>query len=293
METPKPGIYHDVPFETYLKWDAISNSRITLAMRSLLHFKTGFVKQETKSMRLGTFLHCGVLEPLAISMRYAVMPAYELNAENVTKSGESSTSKATSYYIAMRNQFIANNLGKQIVEKSFYDLLVGVSKALSRSERAREYLGDKCETEVSAVWVDEETGLLCKCRYDSLNTGINDLKSTADAMKFTKSIANFGYHRQGAHYQDGWVALTGEVKPVRLIAVEPAEPFGTRSAPVNEDAIDVGRSEVRTVLRAIADAKSSGNWTGYEDPSSWCLPAYYGGGDDEIELTVNGETILI
>lgn len=292
VQTPKPGIYKDVPFAEYLAWDAISNSRISMAIRSLMHFRDGAFKGPSPTLRLGTFIHCGALEPLSIAMRYAVMPPYEKDPRNVTKGGERSTSKATTFYRQMEEQFRQANAGKELVEQSDYDTLIGISKSLAKSQRAAEFLSERGDSEVSILWIDDETQLPCKARIDHLNSGINDLKTCADALKFPKSIATYGYHRQGAHYQEGLAVLTGEEKPFRLIAVETTPPYGVRAAALNEDAIETGRSEVRKALLAIARAKDTGDWPGYEDPSSWCLPSYYGGGD-EIELTINGETITL
>lgn len=292
LEVPKPGIYPDVPFETYLSWKAVSNSRLSLARRSLLHFREQS-NRESPALRIGRFIHCGVLEPLAIQMRYAVMPAFELDKGNCTSTGKASTSKATNYYEQKVREFKEMHPGKEIVEQSEYDMLFGISRALNRSARAREYLADAGETELSLVWVDHDTQLLCKARADFINSGINDLKSCIDAVNFSKSIANYGYHRQAAFYRNGYEILTGKRLPFRLIAVEKERPYGVRAAPLSEDAIETGESEVRETLRAIAGAYETNQWPCYDDPSSWCLPSYYQSINEAIELTIDGQTITI
>lgn len=287
---PKPGIYKDVPFETYLEWDAISNSRISQARKSLLHFREQAAIETTKPLRIGQFVHCGVLEPLAIVMRYAVMPPYELDADNKTKGGERSTSKTTKYYETKVAEFESRNQGKTIVGEGDYKTLLAISKALGRSINARKYLGEPGEAEVSIVWIDRETQLTCKARIDWLNSGISDLKTCVDASKFSASIANYGYHRQGAHYTAGYETITSEVKPFRLIAAEKSSPFPVRAAPLREDAMELGAIEVRQALRAIADAYESNQWPGYEDPKSWAMPSWYGD-NDAIELVIDGQSI--
>jgi hypothetical protein len=291
-EAPKPGIYHDVPFADYLAWPAVSNSGIKLALRSLAHFKERPELDATPAMRLGSFLHCGVLEPLAIVERYAVMPRYEQDVGNVTRDGKPSESTGTIYFKQKAQEFRAANVGKEIVAAEDYKALVGVHRALMRSDRAREYLTERGESEVSILWHDPETDLLCKARIDFLNSGINDLKSSADAAGFSRAIANNGYHRQAAHYQTGFRVLTGETRPFRLIAVEPTAPYGVRAAPVHADAIETGESEVRRALLSIAEAYRTDVWPSYEDPPSWCLPSWYGGGD-AIEVMVGGEIVSI
>jgi hypothetical protein len=291
---PEPGVYKGVSFADYLAWDAVSNSRLNLARRSLLHYKESVFSEPSDAMRLGSFVHCGVLEPEAVALRYIVMPDFTRHAENVTKGGKPSTS-STDWSDAKCAEFKRVNSDKEVIDKDTYRTLLGINRAIAKNKRAAEWLSEPGDSEVSIVWVDDETGLLCKARIDWLpqsRNAITDLKTGRDIQAFPKSIANFGYHRQAAHYTDGLAALHGELVPFRIIAVEPTPPYGVRSAPMNEDTIDIGRSEVRQALRAIAGAYESGEWPGYDDPSSWCLPAYYGDGE-EIELTIGGETVTI
>lgn len=271
---PSPGIYRNIPFEEYLAWPALSNSRINLARRSLLHFKEQ-VSKENPTLSFGRFIHAGILEPLTIPMRYAVMPPFEFDEGNTTDKGAPSTSKATKYYKAKAAEFAKVNAGKEIVEQADYDNLLGIARSLAASPRARSYLTEPGEAEVSLLWEDDDTGLLCKARVDFLNSAINDLKTCADAMMFSKSIANYGYHRQGAHYQNGCSKLIGEILPFRLIAIEKTQPWGNRAAELDNKAIEAGRSELRETLLAIKRAKETGRFPSYEDPETWSLPSFY------------------
>lgn len=274
VQIPAPGIYRDIPFEEYLAWPAISNSRLNLARRSLLHFRENPAK-ETPSLSVGRFIHAGILEPLSIPMRYAVMPQYELDAANVTAKGERSTSTATKYYKGKVEEFEVSHPGKEIVEQSVYENLLGIARALHASERARRYLGEPGEAEVSLLWRDPDTGLLLKARIDFLNSAINDLKTCQDAILFSRSIANYGYHRQGGHYQNGLKQLTGETRPFRLIAVEKTRPWGNRAAELDQASIDAGKDEIKRTLAAIAEAERTGRFPGYSDPEAWSLPSFY------------------
>nr|WP_237029017.1 PD-(D/E)XK nuclease-like domain-containing protein [Phaeobacter porticola] len=61
--------------------------------------------------------------------------------------------------------------------------------------------------ELSCYWIDEETGLLCRCRPDwwRHDGKIVDLKSALDASEegFSKSIAGWSYYKQDPFYLDG------------------------------------------------------------------------------------------
>jgi len=289
---PKPGIYHDVPFEDYLAWDAISNSRIKLAMQSMQHFRCKEATEETKALKLGSFIHCGILEQLAIAQRYAVIPPYHLDKENVTKDGKNSKSTATSYVEESRNAFMLANDGKKFVEQKEYDDLIGISKSLARDESARKYLNGQGSPEVSIVWHDNETGVLCKARIDYLtDSAIDDLKTTENASQeaFERSMANYGYHRQAAHYIDGYATLTGRVLPFVVIAVEKTSPYAVSAQPIDDEAIEVGSAERLAALEMIRDSRIDDRFPGYKLNGKWRLPSWYQG--PSVALTMNGEIV--
>lgn len=293
---PEPGIYPDVEFEDYLKWDAVSNSRLKLADQSLAHYRTGWVGGETKALRLGSLTHCGQLEPLELAKRYAVMPDYHRHEDNVTLEKERSYAKTTKYYIAKSEQFREANKDKQIVSASDYDEMMGIVSSLASNEHAMSILGAKGQVEVSIVWNDPETGLLCKGRFDKLMPGkFGDLKTSADAKGFEKGIIKFGYHRQMALYQQGYEVLTGEILEPNLIAVETSEPYCSRSAPVCEALLEDGRKEVAELLRKVAVAIETDQWPGYENPSAWDGPDFYTRKRNftkPVEATIGGKKVI-
>lgn len=291
MKTPEPGIYYDVAFETYLDWDAISASRLKLAARSMAHYHAGFQGQETKAMRLGTLCHTGKLEPLAIAERYAVMPAYEEDEENKTAKGIRTRSKSTLYYKQQAGNFQAANRDKIIVEQSEFEMMRGVVASLSSNPLAVRALSGT--TEVSMVWQDKETGLLCKCRHDAINDAnqtIGDLKTTADCMWFHRDVQRYQYHLQMAHYRLGVQTLCGESYEPWLVPVEKTAPYGNMAAPVDPQALRIGERLRADRMREIAECIQSNHWPGYDSPESWTV-------QDEstkpVEVTIGGKTVTI
>ena len=170
-ECPKPGIYEDIPFDTYLKWDAISNSRLKLATDSLAHYKAGWQGEESGAMRFGSLVHAGKLEPLEVAKRFAVMPSYETDPQNTTKDGEPSVSKSSKYYKFKKQEFLEANADKTIVEEKTYDEMIGTIRSLAQNEKAVDVLDGAGPVEVSIVWQDPDTGLNCKARFDKLQRG--------------------------------------------------------------------------------------------------------------------------
>ena len=299
-EAPKPGIYPDVPFAEYLEWDAISNSSLHAATESMLHYYHQRPVDETPAMRLGTLCHLGRFEPLLIAQTYLVMPRFEdqVRKPNGDPYDNPKASKAYKELVA-DFEATAANAGKLVVTQSQYDAMLGMVSALSKHERASEYLAVRTGTqlEVAIVWRDADTGLLCKGRCDclqNLTRVVGDLKTSADVANFEKVIFNRGYHRQMAFYTDGLAELTGEEYSATITAVENSHPFGVRAAPLCDDAIDAGRDEYRALLAQIAECRETKVWPGYTSPDEWKLPAWAAkAGDDDLELVIGGQTVRI
>lgn len=305
IETPTPGLYKDVPFEDYLAWDAISNSRLNQAKQSLLHFRLNPAVAETQAMRIGSLAHCGVLEPLSIPKLYAVMPDYSRHEENQGKDGLRSWSPNTAWCKAKREEFCKVNEGKKIVDQSEYDWMLGIVESISRNAAASELLNCDGPVESSIIWEDQDTGLLCKARIDKLNSHdreVTDLKTFAlhdttenAAAAFQKTIVRRGYHRQMAHYCEAAEQILMAECSANIVAVDKAKPYNTLSAKLSDDLLYAGRLERRKLLRAIADAYEKDVWPGYENPKCWTLPGWYESTQesDNEELIIDGEKVNV
>lgn len=290
---PEPGVYENVPPEDYFAWDAVSNSKLNLLRRSPMHYKHGY-SESTPAMRLGSLVHSGVLEPLAIAKRYVFMPDYASHPDNKTAKGDRSFSSSTSFVKSMEDQFRKFHHDKEVVSEEDYNTMVGMATALSGNAVARDLLRDG-RSEVSVVWIDEDTGLTCKARADWLRPGVMvDLKTTQDVSEFERSVVRYGYHRQMAFYERGLSFHGIEVTPW-IIAVEKSAPYGSRCAPMAEAALDLGHRELSELLQLLLDCKERDSWPGYENPTAWELPAWYieRGETTDVELTIGGETLSV
>jgi len=288
----KQGVYYGVPFAEYLQWDAVSNSRLGLAARSAAHFKQGFSDETSQALRLGSLTHCGVLEPLQLSNRYVVEPNFAGMPENVDKKGERSFSHATTFVKEARKQFAEANSRKTVVTQSEYDKVVGIATSLAKEGKVRELMsfGD---AEVSLAWIDDETGLACKCRIDWLTVttrhSIVDLKTCRDPLRFESSIAEYGYHRQMAFYRRGIAAVRSAPADAWLIAVETESPYCSRTAKLSEEALRRGEEEISELLGLIAECMALNSWPGYTSPEAWELPAWkLRQNETELELDWSG-----
>lgn len=293
MATPEPGIYNNVEFSEYLTWDAVSNSSLHSAAKSMAHYRSRKPVEETPAMRLGSLVHAGRLEPIQIANRYVVMPAYELDVR--TEDGGIPTNpKATKAYKKLVADFAKTNAGKAIVTQSQYDAMIAMVGSIATHPRAAALLEDG-KYEVSILWRDEDSGLLCKGRVDCWQDRqgvIVDLKTTADAGRFERQIVDRAYHRQLAMYADGIEELTGQEQGGALVAVESSEPYCVRAALMSDAAMSVGRTEYKRLLCDIANAMESRRWPGYDSPEEWTLPAWMQA-EDDVELVIGGQTVKL
>jgi hypothetical protein len=299
-KTLQTGIHRDVDFETYLAWDAVSNSRLGLANRSAAHYRAGFQGEPTQPMRLGSFIHCGCLEVRKLMSRYVFMPDYSKFEENVTGNGERSFSKATKFVKTKEEAFRQLNADKEIIDEADYHKLLGIAQSLQDNAEVVRLL-KRGESEVSLAWVDDATGLQCKARCDWLHIAddhavILDLKTTQDAKRFPESMLKYGYHRQAALYQRGVQILTGKPATVYMLAVETTAPFACRVAPVDADAIAIGAAEVDELLATVAESVATDTWPSYANPESWRLPEWYTRklSTEPVELVMeDGEVVVV
>ena len=269
MTLPKPGLHENVSFDDYLAWDAVSSSQLSLFARSPAHYKAGY-KAASKQMKLGSVVHCCVLEDGLVG-RYSVVPSYHLEEGNVDKKKKPSKSKATDWYKKKVAEF-AHGLPPEveICSQETYDKAKGVYDAIKSHEIASKLLADgKCE--VSLLWMSGD--MACKGRVDLLaGDYFVDLKTTSSCESFPASISRYNYHRQMAWYRHGLKMITGEEFDPYIICCETDPPFGVMAAPMSEVALIEGIADCEALLEGIADCQFTGEWPGYESPEQWVLP---------------------
>jgi exodeoxyribonuclease VIII len=289
-----PGIYRDVPFADYLAIDAVSNTSIGLMEKSPAHYKARVELERTKPLVLGSMIHCGRLEPAALALRYAVCPDYHLDVLNCTDKGLPSQSKNTRWCKERVDEFMSNHGDKEVVSQEWYDEMGTIVAALCRDEQANRLFNDDGDVELTMIWRDPETGLLCKGRIDKVCRSIAafvDLKSVADLAAFDRTIARYGYHRQSSFYQWGYEQLTGETLTPWISAVEKSAPHCVMSAPLCEEALDRGRERWRAALNRVAECTAANHWPGPKSPSAWRVPEWELNAGEGVELDFGSEVV--
>ena len=155
-----------------------------------------------------------------------------------------------------------------------------IAQAVLHHPLARNILAEG-EPEVSAYWIDDETGITCRARYDWVNPkALVDLKSTrygsSVPSEFGRSAASFDYPMQAAHYRQGWHALTGDWLEFLTIAVETEAPYVVSVGRYTDDDLAIGADRMRQARLIYAERQSSGQWTDDPQIATFHLPGWYG-----------------
>lgn len=273
IDAPAPGLHKDVPPETYSRWSAVRSSLLRKVAQSPYHARYAMLHPEdedtTKAKDFGQAFHVGALEPDRFNIAFGVMPNL----------GPRQSSKVRAEEEAYR----AAHAHIRMISKDDYDLVIAMRDAVWQHPTAKEILSSPGANELSAVWKDKGTGVLCKGRQDRFGVWADaptvvDLKSTVDASRatFSRSIATYGYDQQSAYYLDGFNALAPvDGRKYVLIAVEKTAPYAVAVYELDQASIAAGRRKYRANLELWARCLESGVFPGYGDGcDDISLPAY-------------------
>lgn len=304
----KPGLYQNVPAEEYFRWNAISNSSMGHALVrqkdqpwliSMAHWRDQKPVTESPEIRFGKYVHAGRFEFFTALKDYVTMPDMLLNDidadGNVFESpcqdakGNMTESRNAKMYKDRVEKFQGFHVGKQFVSHEERERQAGFLYALDNDDTSRRYFanrGPETDYELSIVWKDRETGLLCKARIDCaqhspievspglVSRAVIDLKSLESVAMFPHSMATLGYHRQGALYGDGMKAITGYDYWPCAVPCERQKPFTVGARPLELSTVIAGRTQYRQILAAIANSIETENWPGPKLPPTWQVPPW-------------------
>jgi hypothetical protein len=258
IPAPTPGLYPDIHEDEYSAWDAVRSSTLKRMDDSPAHawHELQNPSEPTESMIFGTAAHFCVLQPDRFGSRYVV--AGECCA---TKKGDGKKCTHSGivenngeWFCGVHKPKDAVSSGRKVLSADDYNRCLAIRASVMSHPKAGELLGRAVSVELSGVYEDDETGVLCKFRTDAVletPNAIVDLKTTEDAnpVKFRRSIYDFGYHISGAHYLTGMAKLRRPKEHFILIAVEKHPPFSLAVYRLRDDAIEFGAQRRRELLQ--------------------------------------------
>jgi len=254
------GLTYDLPIEVYHgDTTSVSKSSLDDLERSpwhywSLHLAPGRPAREaTPQMQAGTLAHCAILEPQALDARYVVGP----DVDHRTK--------------AWKEWLATLPPGREAIDAAQLATAQAQAKAVRAHPELARALSDG-RAEVSARWVDEATGVVCRCRpdwvwpVDAFGVVLVDVKTCPDASPrgFARSVAQWRYHVQAALYSDGFEAASGlQVHAFVFAAIENKYPFGVAAYTLLDEDLERGRRAYRRNLAIYAECRRTDTWPGY------------------------------
>lgn len=129
--------------------------------------------------------------------------------------------------------------------------------------------------EQSAFWVDDETGIWCRARFDWLPNPragrliIGDYKTSVSASldHIRKAVYSYGYHQQAPFYLDGARALdlADENAAFVFVVQMKTPPYLVTVVELDAEALDAGRELNRRARAIFRDCTATGHWPGFAD----------------------------
>ena len=294
IESPGPGIYELIPFETYLSWPYFHKSWVGPILKSPLQLKhemdlelasqpspgvdsegeefgeegcktDGGAKKETAAMALGTLVDVLLTEPETFKKKYQFLPDTYTN----TRGAESVFSKKSPKCRAILDEI--KSCGMTPVKTKDYQLAQNIVDCIRKHPTAMGFMSGAKQMVI--VWDDPETGVRCKGRLDAYqpDVRITDLKTTDNPLPyaFAKTCNTFGYHIQAAMYHDGLFCATEKKYPesfnipFSFVVVQSCPPHDVVCYDLGPDSLEVGREKYRKAISIYADCIKNEEWPGY------------------------------
>ena len=261
MSDRKPGIYRDISNSEYHSGEGLAASHLRELLRSPLHYITrvNTSSKETPAMKLGTAVHCAILEPERFEIEYIEAPVIDRR----TKDGKALWSEL-------------EQSGRIVLSSDEYLKITQMASAVRNHEIASKLIFGGA-AEQSVYWNQQVSSLdvpeiLCKARPDyikPLKKGyvIVDIKTTQDAniSEFQKkAYYQWCYHLQAAHYVRGFEAVTSEkVVAFMYIAIESEPPYAISVFKAGDDYLEAGKKKTHELYELYANCVANDSWPSY------------------------------
>ena len=256
----EPG-WVELPADEYHGLRAVSSGLLNAYRASPLH-GAHYMKREdrsTEAQEIGTATHLAILEPDLFPSRVLMEP--------VNPDG-SDMDRRTKAYKEARAAAEQANPGALILKPFDYRLVLALRDAVHASDEpdaveAREILARCDRREATALWVDAETRLLCKARFDAFGAGIAaDLKTARNAGRygFAAEAAKSGYPIQRAWYERAAEEMGEPVADFPYIVVSKAYPIHVQVYRFDAEWMAWAHGEARRLLDLHAECVRTNRW---------------------------------
>jgi len=235
----------------YLDIPALSYSGMKELLRSPAHYQHWLAnpRPDSKALRIGRAAHAAFLTPDLWATTYKAIP----ECDRRTKEGK-----------AVHEAFMSSlKPGDEALAFDEYELVTEIAQSASRiADNLIHRTGAWIEKPL--LGKDKNTALKGIPDLIDAEGWIYDLKTTDDASEraFGRTIFNYGYHIQAAHY----ITLAGcnrsDIRGFRIVAVEKDAPHEGCVYEIAGELLDLGRRECQRAYSLYDRCVTSGDWPG-------------------------------
>lgn len=274
MTDPTPDIYENVPASEYHAWPYCSASRLGQMLRSPAHCRHAMENPETtEAMAFGEAIHISVLQPELYADRFTTRGrCFAMQRDGNLCLNPGTKLVGGKWLCGIHSKGKESEDARRILSDSEYTAACGIGFRIVENAASRLLIETPGRVELSFVWDDPASGTRCKGRADKIATIAGrrvciDLKTTTDASynAFGRSIVNYGYHRQAAHYLNGLAILGEPAEAFIIVAVEKEAPYGVQVFDLDQEAIELGNREIGPLIAKFGECQRSGIWPAYSD----------------------------
>jgi len=233
---------------------ALSYSGLKELLRSPAHYQhwKNNPREETKALRLGKAAHAAFLTPDIWATTYHSLPKLDLRrtADKELKEAIMGTMKP----------------GDVLLAEDEYELATEIAFAATR---LTDNLIHRNGAWVERVLQGKDKSTPLKGIPDLIDAEgwIYDLKTTDDASERAalRTILNYGYHLQAAHYIRLAHCNRSDIRGFRLVMIEKDAPHIGAIYQIDGDLLDLGRKETDRAYSLYDRCVASGEWPGYSE----------------------------
>lgn len=204
--------------------------------------------RQSDAMRIGSAVHAAILEPGHFIKSYVCCPV------------DCSDRRTKAY-----KEWAATIGDREVLTDAETGRIAGCQEAIVRNETAKAIIDAAMIVEKSFAYQDFLTQVPCRVRFDALaGDVIVDLKTVSDGSEaeFVKSIANYRYHLQAAHYIEGFRTLD----PSRdwqfvFITLETVAPYRCRVFKLDDESLLIAANRRTELLESYKRRLADGDWS--------------------------------
>lgn len=248
----KRRVIHDLPAAEYHASPALGSTTVRALLTStpahaLYKLQHG---EQSEAQALGTAVHCSVLTPQIYSAEIAIAP----ECDRRTKDGKETYAR-----------FLDSVGSRTVISLKQQEIVDRVWGAINGCRTAKALL-DRCQQrELSLFHLDK---CATKARLDAYSRGIViDVKTTRDASRagFERSISQFGYGIQAAHYRRVIEGVGLAFTDFIFIVVETEPPHGAAVYAMEEEVMDLYDPQVEQALTDWTLCQETQTFPAYPD----------------------------